>query len=40
VTVEMRLLDRLATDPLAQKMFLEVFELVHEERPSTGGNVP
>jgi len=38
VTVEMRLLDRLATDPLAQKIFLEVFELVHEERPSTGGD--
>ena len=38
VTVEMHLLDRLATDPLAQKIFLEVFELVHEERPSTGGD--
>ena len=39
VAVEMRLLDRLATDPLAQKIFLEVFELVHEETSSTGGNV-
>ncbi len=39
VTVEMRLLDRLATDPLAQKIFLEVFQLVHEERPSTGGEI-
>ena len=40
VAVEMRLLDRLATDPLAQKIFLEVFDLVHEETSSTGGNVP
>jgi hypothetical protein len=39
VIVEMRLIDRLVTDPLAQKMFLEVFALVHEERPSIGGNV-
>jgi hypothetical protein len=37
VTVEMRLLDRLATDPLAQKVFLEVFQLLHEERPLTKG---
>lgn len=40
VAVEMRLLDRLATDPLAQKIFLEVFELAHEETASTGGNDP
>lgn len=39
VAVEMRLLDRLATDPLAQKIFLEVFQLVHEEKTSTGGEV-
>lgn len=39
VTVEMRLVDRLATDPLAQKIFLEVFQLVHEEKTSTGGEV-
>jgi hypothetical protein len=38
VTVEMRLLDRLATDPLAQQMFLAVLDLVHEEQPSTGGD--
>lgn len=31
VTVEMRLLDRLATDPLAHKIFLEVFEVANEE---------
>ena len=29
VTVEMRLIDRLATDPMAQKTLLEVFEIVH-----------
>ncbi len=39
VTVEMRLLDRLATDPLAQRILLELFELVHEDRPSPGGDV-
>lgn len=38
VTVEMRLLDRLATDPLAHKIFLEVFEVLNEERQSIGGN--
>lgn len=40
VTVKMRLLDRLATDPLAQKMFLEMFELVNEVRPPSQGDVP
>ena len=39
VTVEMRLLDHLATDPLAQQVFLAVLELVHEVRPPTGGDV-
>ena len=39
VSVEMRLLDRLATDPLAQKIFLEVFQLLHEERPSVKGDI-
>lgn len=38
VTVEMRLLDRLATDPLAQKIFLEVFEVINDEKQSMGGN--
>jgi len=38
VTVEMRLLDRLATDPLAQKIFLEVFEVINNEKQSMGGN--
>lgn len=38
VTVEMRLLDRLATDPGAQKIFLEVFRLLHEESPPTIGD--
>jgi len=38
VTVEMRLLDRLATDPLAQKIFLEVFEVINDENQSMGGN--
>jgi hypothetical protein len=36
VTVEMRLLDRLAADPLAQKIFLEVFEVLNNERQSNG----
>ncbi len=39
VTVEMRILDRLATDPLAQKIFLEVFQLLHEEKPPTKGDI-
>ena len=38
VTVEMRLLDRLAADPLAQKTFLELFEVLNNERQSMGGN--
>ena len=38
VTVEMRLLDRLATDPLAQRIFLKVFRLLHQERPPTKGD--
>jgi hypothetical protein len=38
VTVEMRLLDRLATDPLAHKIFLEVFEVINDEKQSMGGN--
>lgn len=37
VTVEMRLLDRLAADPLAQKIFLELFEVLNNERQSLGG---
>jgi hypothetical protein len=37
ITVEMRLLDRLAADPLAQKIFLELFELLNNEAQSTGG---
>jgi len=39
VRVEMRLLDRLATDPLAQKIFLEVFQLLREQTPPTKGNI-
>ena len=39
VSVEMRLVDRLATDPLAQKIFLEVFQLLHEERPPVKGDI-
>lgn len=39
VSVEMHLLDRLATDPLAQKIFLEVFQLLQEERPSVKGDI-
>ena len=39
VSVEIRLLDRLATDPLAQKIFLEVFQLLHEERPLVKGDI-
>jgi hypothetical protein len=35
----MRLLDRLATDPLAQKIFLEVFQLLREQTPPTKGNI-
>lgn len=38
VSVEMRLLNRLATDPLAHKTFLEVFEILNEEKQSKGGN--
>ncbi|MGH7380859.1 MAG: hypothetical protein ACREKR_01325 [Candidatus Methylomirabilales bacterium] len=38
VTVEMRLLDRLAADPLAQKIFLELFEVLNNEQQSMGGN--
>ena len=38
VTVEMRLLDRLAVDPLAQKIFLELFEVLNNERQSLGGH--
>jgi hypothetical protein len=37
IKVEMRIVDRLATDPLAQKFFLEVFQLLHEQEPSTKG---
>lgn len=40
VTVEMRLLDRLAADPLAQKIFLELFEVLNDEKQSTGGTDP
>ena len=39
VRVEMQLLDRLATDPLAQKILLEVFQHVHEQTPPTKGVV-
>jgi len=39
VSVEMRVLDRLATDPLAQKTFLEVFQLLHERTPPTKGDI-
>ena len=38
VRVEMRLLDRLAADPLAQKIFLELFEVLNNERLSIGGH--
>ena len=38
VTVEMRLLGRLAADPLAQKIFLELFEVLNNEQQSMGGN--
>jgi len=38
VTVEMRLLDRLAADPAAQKIFLEVFEVLNDEQHLLGGN--
>jgi hypothetical protein len=38
ITVEMRLLDRLAADPLAQKIFLELFEVLNNERQSIGGH--
>jgi hypothetical protein len=37
VSVEMRLLDRLATDPLAQKVLLEVFQRLHGQAPPTKG---
>lgn len=36
VTVEMRLLERLAADPLAQKIFLELFEVLNNEQQSNG----
>jgi hypothetical protein len=36
VTVEMRLLERLAADPLAQKIFLELFEVLNNEHQSNG----
>jgi hypothetical protein len=36
VTVEMRLLDRLAADPLAHKIFLELFEVLNTEHQSNG----
>ena len=42
VRVEMRLLDRLTTDPLAQKIFLEVFQhlaVKNDETPPTQGVV-
>lgn len=39
VRIETQLLDRLATDPLAQKMLLEVFQLLEEERSATKGDV-
>lgn len=38
VTVEMRLLDRLPTDPLAHRIFLELFEIINEEKQSMGGD--
>lgn len=37
VSINMRLLNRLATDPLAQKILLEVFQLLHEHTPIKGG---
>lgn len=37
MSVEMRLLDRLAADPLAQKIILEVFQHLHEQAPPTKG---
>ena len=39
VRIETQLLDRLATDPLAQKTLLEVFQLLEEERSATKGDV-
>jgi len=39
VSVEMRLLDRLATDPLAQKILVEVFQHLHEQTPPLKGVV-
>jgi hypothetical protein len=39
VSVEMRLLNRLATDPLAQKIFLEVLQLLHEQTPPSKGDI-
>jgi len=38
VTVEMRLLERLAADPAAQKIFLQLFEILNHEQQSMGGN--
>jgi hypothetical protein len=38
ITVEMRLVDRLAADPLAQKIFLELFKLINDDQQSIGGN--
>jgi hypothetical protein len=40
VRVEMRILNRLATDPLAQKVILEVFQLLRELGLSTEGVIP
>jgi hypothetical protein len=38
ITVEMRLVDRLAADPIAQKIFLELFKLINDDPESIGGN--
>ena len=38
--VEMRILDRLATDPLAQKILLELFQRLEEQPSTTEGVVP
>ena len=40
VRVEMRVLDRLAADPLAQKVILEVFKLLQEQAPLNTGVIP
>lgn len=39
VRIETQLLDRLATDPLAQKTLLEAFQLLEEEKLATEGDV-